>query len=54
MFFSYSSDYIKFLNDPDCNKMNYDQWKDKKRRQELQRSKKSGRINNHFSSKYNY
>lgn len=54
MFFFYSSDYIKFLNDPDCNRMNYDQWKDKKMRQGLKKSKKNGGKINPFNSKYNY
>ncbi|MCQ6279083.1 hypothetical protein [Bacillus sp. EB600] len=53
MLFSYSSDYIKYLNDPDCNGMNYDQWKDKKMRQELKKNSNKKKPF-HGYSKYNY
>ncbi|MDP4103910.1 MAG: hypothetical protein Q8935_03060 [Bacillota bacterium] len=56
MFYPLSSDYIKYLNDPDCNGINYDQWKERKMRQELEKSKKSSDKKNSFNGypKYNY
>lgn len=33
MFYPLSTDYIKYLNDPVCKGMNYDQWKEKMRKQ---------------------
>ena len=53
LFFHFSSDYIKYLNDPDCNGMNYDQWKDKRMRQELAKGNKSNNKKSPYS-KYNY
>lgn len=56
MFYPLSSDYIKYLNDPDCGGINYDQWKERKRRQELEKSKKGAAKKNHYNGypKYNY
>lgn len=56
MFYPLSSEYIKYLNDPDCNGMNYDQWKERKMRQELEKNKKGSNKNNHYNGypKYNY
>jgi hypothetical protein len=56
LFYPLSSDYIKYLNDPGCYGMNYDQWKERKMRQELEKSKKCSNKKNQFNgySKYNY
>ncbi|WML52733.1 hypothetical protein RCG17_25780 [Neobacillus sp. PS3-12] len=56
MFYPLSSEYIKYLNDPDCNGMTYDQWKERKMRQELEKNKKGSDKKNHYNgyTKYNY
>lgn len=56
LFYPLSSDYIKYLNDPDCNGINYDQWKERKMRQELEKSKKISDKKNSFNGypKFNY
>lgn len=56
IFYPLSSDYIKYLNDPDCNGMNYDQWKEKKMRQEMEKTNNSGNKKSHSNGyqKYNY
>jgi hypothetical protein len=52
LFCPLSSDYIKYLNDPESLSINYDQWKDKKRRLEMK--KNSGHKKNDYYLKYNY
>lgn len=54
LFFPLSTEYIKFLNDPDAHGMNYDQWKEKKLRQEMEKFNTSIGKKSHFNSKYNY
>jgi hypothetical protein len=41
MFYPLSLEYIKYLNDPNKKGMNYDQWKEKKMREEKEKKKKS-------------
>jgi hypothetical protein len=56
LFYPLSSEYIKYLNDPDCNGMTYDQWKERKMRQELEKNKKGSDKKNHYNGypKYDY
>jgi hypothetical protein len=42
LFFQMNNEYIQYLNDPDRKGMNYDQWKEKKKRQKSERNPKSG------------
>jgi hypothetical protein len=37
VFYNMSSDYIKYLNDPNKNNMTYDQWKDKQARKKAEK-----------------
>lgn len=46
MFFQINNEYIKYLNDPERNGLNYDQWKERKKRQEAEKSKKNHYRNN--------
>ncbi|MGJ7923051.1 hypothetical protein [Neobacillus sp. LXY-4] len=39
MFFQMNSEYIQYLNDPYKNGMNYDQWKEQKKRQQSDKNK---------------
>lgn len=39
MFFQMNSEYIQYLNDPYKNGMNYDQWKEQKKRQQSDKTK---------------
>lgn len=54
MYFPLSSDYIKYLNDHEFTGINYDQWKDKKMRQDLEKCKKNSKRNKHISTYYKY
>ncbi|WP_318502336.1 hypothetical protein [Bacillus sp. T3] len=41
MFFQMSSEYIQYLNDPNRNGLNYDQWKERKLRQQKSETSKN-------------
>lgn len=41
MYYPLSSDYIKYLNDSSFRGLNYDQWKEKKMNEQLERDNKN-------------